>query len=80
MRHQPGRTRDRSWPDVTGQEFAGALAALPADLRAVFQLQAFEGHSYDRIATLLRIPRDTVGTRLRGARRLLGAALTPREE
>jgi RNA polymerase sigma-70 factor (ECF subfamily) len=64
---------------VTTEEFARAVQALPEDFRTVFRLQVLDGHPYDQIAALLHIPTETVSTRLRRARILLGAALLPME-
>jgi RNA polymerase sigma-70 factor (ECF subfamily) len=53
---------------------AGAMAALPAELRTVMVLRAVEGMSYAEIAETAGIPAGTVMSRLSRAReRLLGA-------
>jgi RNA polymerase sigma-70 factor (ECF subfamily) len=53
---------------------AGAMAALPAELRTVMVLRAVEGLSYAEIAETAGIPAGTVMSRLSRAReRLLGA-------
>ena len=46
------------------------LDKMPADLRSVFVLFELEELSVDEVADLLRIPRGTVATRLRRARRV----------
>jgi len=66
---------DPRWSQITKDEFARAVADLPDDVRAVYELQAFERQSYDQIAARLIIPRDAVGDRLHRARTLLKAAL-----
>jgi RNA polymerase sigma-70 factor (ECF subfamily) len=47
-----------------------ALDSLTADLRAPFVLFELEGMSLDEIAEALDIPRGTVASRLRRARKL----------
>jgi RNA polymerase sigma-70 factor (ECF subfamily) len=54
---------------------AGALAALPAELRTVMVLRAVEGLSYAEIALVAGIPAGTVMSRLSRARRRLMDAL-----
>lgn len=48
-----------------------AVAALPADLRAVLVLQQIEGLSYQEVAAILNVPEPTVRGRLHRARRQL---------
>lgn len=48
-----------------------ALAQLPPELRAPLELLAIRGKRYREIALELSIPINTVGTRIRRARRLL---------
>ncbi len=57
---------------------ADAMAALPAELRAVLVLRAVEGLSYAEIAKAAGIPVGTVMSRLSRARGRLLAALGPR--
>jgi len=54
---------------------AGAMAALPAELRTVMVLRAVEGLSYAEIALAAGIPAGTVMSRLSRARERLLAAL-----
>jgi DNA-directed RNA polymerase specialized sigma24 family protein len=61
---------DRSWTGITREQFIGAVEALPAEPRAVFELRLC-GHAYDQIASRLAISRDAVSARLRLARALL---------
>jgi RNA polymerase sigma factor (sigma-70 family) len=75
--HSPRIPSDRSWSEVTREEFAHAVQTLPKDVRNVFELQAFGRQAYDQIAAQLEISRATVGARLRQARCLLEAALMP---
>lgn len=48
-----------------------ALFALSSDLRMVVLLSDIEGHSYEEISDMLRIPVGTVKSRLHRARRIL---------
>lgn len=48
-----------------------ALLGLSADLRMVVVLSDIEGHSYEEISEMLRIPVGTVKSRLHRARRIL---------
>lgn len=50
---------------------AAAVAALPADLRAVFVLHQMEGLSYPEVAAILTLTEPTVRGRLARARRTL---------
>lgn len=52
-----------------------ALAALPAEHRAVLSLSTLEGVAHQEIAAILGIPAGTVGSRLHAARKKLQAAL-----
>ena len=63
------------WAQVSREQFARAVAALPPDFRTVFELHALEGQQYDQIADRLGIAKNTVGTRLYRARSMLKAAL-----
>jgi RNA polymerase sigma-70 factor (ECF subfamily) len=59
---------------------AGAMAALPAELRTVMVLRAVEGLSYAEIALAAGIPAGTVMSRLSRARERLLAALAAGSE
>ncbi len=60
------------------QRVAGAVAALPDDLRTVLVLRAVEGLSYAEIALAAGIPAGTVMSRLSRARKRLLDALGTR--
>ncbi len=51
------------------------IARLKPELRDVFVLHDVEGYGHDEIATLLRIPAGTSGSRLHRARQLLRAGM-----
>jgi RNA polymerase sigma-70 factor (ECF subfamily) len=55
------------------ERVAGAMAGLPADLRAVLVLRAVEGLSYAEIAEAVGVPAGTVMSRLSRARERLAA-------
>lgn len=57
------------------RRMAGAMAALPAELRTVMVLRAVEGLSYAEIALVAGIPAGTVMSRLSRARKRLLEAL-----
>lgn len=57
--------------ELSLREAQAALAALPADQRAVLELVAVEGCSYREAATILDIPIGTVMSRLARARAAL---------
>jgi RNA polymerase sigma-70 factor (ECF subfamily) len=59
------------WHAVTADDIRAKLRQLPDELRATFELFAFEGRSYDDIATALGIAKPTVGTRILRARQRL---------
>jgi RNA polymerase sigma-70 factor (ECF subfamily) len=63
------------WTSITPEQLAAAVAALDDEFRAVYELHANEGLSYQEIASRLRIPMNTVGTRLARARRKLKVLL-----
>ena len=68
---------ERYAPDSITEEknvadaYEAALAALPEQARTVFVLKEAEGLSYDEIATVLKIKRGTVSSRLFYAREKL---------
>ncbi len=66
------------WAELGTDDVRAALAALPTELRAPFELYAFDGASYDEIAARLAVPRGTVGTRILRARRRLRRELEAR--
>jgi RNA polymerase sigma-70 factor (ECF subfamily) len=63
------------WGRVQDEQVHRALATLSEDFRRVYELHTIEGKSYDQIAALLGIAKNTVGTRLIRARHKLKAAL-----
>jgi RNA polymerase sigma-70 factor (ECF subfamily) len=63
-----------AWVDVTPSQVGAAVAGLSKELRSVFELH-IAGASYDEIGVQLRIPKNTVGTRLLRARRKLKSVL-----
>jgi RNA polymerase sigma-70 factor, ECF subfamily len=69
-----GSDRDEEpapWAGLDIGDVRAAATRLPETLRRAFQMFAFEGKSYEEIATLLEIPVRTVGTRLCRARKKL---------
>jgi len=62
-------------PDAESLALAEALAALPAPARAVVLLVDMVGFDYETAATVLRIRRGTVASRLNAARAALRSAL-----
>lgn len=65
-----------AWSRITTDDVRRAVAELPEDLRAVYQLFALDGRSYNEVAEQLGIPKATVGTRLSRARARLKELLT----
>jgi RNA polymerase sigma-70 factor (ECF subfamily) len=63
-----------AWASVTTAQIATALDAVGPEFRRVYELHA-AGRSYDEIASELRIPKATVGTRLLRARKKLKESL-----
>ncbi|HKE14740.1 MAG TPA: RNA polymerase sigma factor [Kofleriaceae bacterium] len=59
------------WANVTAGDVRAALAAIDADLRAVFELHYLEGLRYREVAIRLAIPENTVASRLFRARKAL---------
>lgn len=67
---------ERAWWEALGaDDIRAALPELPEELRAAFELFAFEGLSYKDISERLGIPVATVGTRVLRARRRLRIVL-----
>jgi RNA polymerase sigma-70 factor (ECF subfamily) len=65
------------WEHVTTAQLHAAIARLSAGVRNTYRMRELEGMSYDEIATILDIPKSTVGTRLVRAREKLHALLAP---
>ena len=55
---------------------ACAIEAMPADMRKYVQLISLDGHSYEDVAQLLKIPLGTVKSGMSRARQLLRCELT----
>lgn len=70
----PEPTEPPAWTAVTAEQFAHAIEQLPEEFRAAYRLHA-EGRSYDEISAALKIPLNTVGTRLSRARSRLRVLL-----
>ena len=73
----PAPEPEPAWASVTETQVQDALQTLNADFRAVYQLHALEGRSYQEIAEILKIAKATVGTRLIRARQKLKRLLMP---
>lgn len=67
---------DEIFMDGTHGDLGTAMAALPADLRAVLVATAIDGLSTKEAARLLGVPQGTVKTRMMRARHTLQEALT----
>jgi RNA polymerase sigma-70 factor (ECF subfamily) len=67
-----------AWDHIGVDDVRAAVSDLEPGFRAVFEMHAFEGRSYDEIATAAAIPRSTVGTRLLRARSKLRTILAAR--
>ena len=63
------------WAPISQGQLAAALSRLDEPLRQVYELHCVSRVSYEQIAALLGIPRNTVGTRLRRARQKMRALL-----
>lgn len=76
---RPGRAGDAgqppvppaSWEGITIEQVQTKVAELPVEVREVYECHAILNLSYAEIASRLRLPLGTVGTRLQRARRLL---------
>ena len=67
----PPPEAEPAWAQVSTDEVRAALAKLDADLRRVFELHYLDGLSYRQVATRLKIPENTVASRLHRARKVL---------
>jgi RNA polymerase sigma-70 factor (ECF subfamily) len=72
----PSEDHGAWWHSLTIEEIRATLARLPEDQRVTFELFAFDGKSYDAIASTLGIAKATVGTRILRARQKLRELLT----
>lgn len=64
------------WEHLSEDDVRAQLASLPLEQRAVFELFALQGCSYNEIAARLGIAKATVGTRILRARQKLRQLLT----
>jgi RNA polymerase sigma-70 factor (ECF subfamily) len=70
---------DRSrWAMVSDDDLARAMAALRPQYQRAYVLHAIDGQTYGQIATTLRVPASTVGTRILRARTFLREFLLQR--
>jgi RNA polymerase sigma-70 factor, ECF subfamily len=72
---EPEPEAEPAWASITPAEVQAALSRLDQQLRRIGELRFLSGASYEQIAALLGIPRNTVGTRLGRARRTMRALL-----
>jgi RNA polymerase sigma-70 factor (ECF subfamily) len=66
------------WADVSIEEIQGALVEVEPSLRAPFELHYLRGVPYAEIAATLKIPMNTVASRLFRARKALREVLLAR--
>jgi len=64
-----------AWERITEAQLSAAVATLPEELRELYRLHAIEGLDYNQLSTRLGLNKNTVGTRLLRARKLLREAL-----
>lgn len=76
---QAPKDDEPAWAHLGEGDVRAALAHVPGDFRAVYELH-LDGLGYQAIADRLGLPRATVGTRLLRARRALREALTKQLE
>ncbi|HWN70085.1 MAG TPA: RNA polymerase sigma factor [Haliangium sp.] len=74
-RSEPEPEAEPAWASITPAQVQAALSRLDQQLRRIGELRFLSGASYEQIAALLGIPRNTVGTRLGRARRTMRALL-----
>lgn len=60
-----------AWAQVSTDEVRAALAKLDTELRRVFELHYLDGLPYREVAARLKIPDNTVASRLYRARKVL---------
>ena len=60
-----------AWASISIEQLREVLGQVPEPFREVYRMHCLEGCSYDEIATRLGIAKNTVGTRLVRARRML---------
>jgi RNA polymerase sigma-70 factor, ECF subfamily len=66
------------WSRATMADLRAAMEELEAEQRRAYEMYVFEHRSYQEIAAILHIQRDTVGQRLNRARRHLRDILSKR--
>ncbi|MEO8552695.1 MAG: RNA polymerase sigma factor, partial [Kofleriaceae bacterium] len=71
-------TDEPAWGRATMDDVRRALDQIDPTFARVYRLHTFEHHSYEQIATALKIERVTVGTRLNRARKMLRQVLVKR--
>lgn len=64
----PEAAAEPVWSSLTAEDVERAAKQIPAELREVYVMFAFEGRSYVEISAALGIPKATVGTRVLRAR------------
>ena len=67
-------------PETTNRELRDAIRSLAPDLRLLIVLHYMEGYKLREIAAMLKLPVNTVSTRLLRARKKLREALEDRGE
>jgi RNA polymerase sigma-70 factor (ECF subfamily) len=77
---EPETETEPAWASITPAQVQTALSRLDQTLRRIGELRFLSGASYEQIAALLGIPRNTVGTRLGRARRTMRALLRAEKE
>lgn len=68
---EPDPDPSPTWASISPAQLQAAITRLDDKFRRVYELHTLEGASYDQIARILSIPRNTVGTRLARARQKL---------
>ena len=71
---------DSPAPDTSNRDLHDAIRSLEPDLRILIVLHYMEGYKLREIAAMLKLPMNTVSTRLMRARRKLKEALEDRGE
>jgi RNA polymerase sigma-70 factor (ECF subfamily) len=72
---EPERDPEPAWAQVSVDEIRAAVARLDGELRSVFELHYIEGLRYKVVAAKLRVPENTVASRLYRARKALRVEL-----
>lgn len=69
-----------AWASISLEQLREVLGQVPEPFREVYRLHCLEGRPYDEIAARLGIAKNTVGTRLIRARRMLRELLVGPEQ